>query len=92
MAAVPMEQLPSMLVQLAALQSAMAARLALRPTLPASQTSGAPRLVTAKQLATDLSFRLDRVYELARTGRIPSIRIGRAMRFNLEAVLQALAS
>jgi excisionase family DNA binding protein len=49
-------------------------------------------LVTAKEVAAACSLRIDRVYELARTGRIPSIHVGkRAMRFDIDAVREALA-
>jgi excisionase family DNA binding protein len=91
-ASVPIEQVLPMVIHLSALQAALAARLAVPPSLPESKTSDAYRLVTANELATILSFRLDRVYELARTRRIPSVRIGRTMRFDVEAVRRALAS
>ena len=89
---VPVEQVPPLLIHLSALQTALAARLAVHPTPTESQKSSASHLVTAKQLARDLSFRLDRVYELARTGRIPSIHVGRTVRFDVDAVRKALAS
>ena len=89
MASVPVEQMPSMLIQLAALQSALAARLAIPPAVSEPQAPG--KLVTAEVVGEAMSMRTDRVYELARTRRIPSIRIGRAMRFDLQAVRDALA-
>jgi hypothetical protein len=92
LASIPVEQVPPVLVHLSALQAALAARLASRPAPGESQGSAASRLVTAKELASDLSFCLDRVYELARTGRIPCIRIGRAKRFDVQAVRKALVS
>lgn len=90
MASVPVEQMPSMLIQLAALQSALAARLAIPPAVSEPQAPG--KLVTAEVVGEAMSMRTDRVYELARTRRIPSIRIGRAMRFDLQAVRDALSS
>lgn len=92
LASVPIEQVPPLLLHLSALQAALASRLAIQPTAPAPQEDSVSRLLTAKQLAGDLSFRLDRVYELARTGRIPSVHIGRTVRFDVEAVRRSLAS
>lgn len=45
-----------------------------------------PRLLTAKQLARQTSLPLSRVYALAREGKLPVIRLGRAMRFDPDAV------
>jgi excisionase family DNA binding protein len=39
-------------------------------------------LLTAKETAGILKVTLPRVYELARTGLIPSVRIGRQIRFH----------
>ena len=91
-ASVPPEQVLPMVVHLSALQVVLATRLVVHPTIPESQRGTASRIVTPKQLAAELVFRLDRVYELARTGVIPSIRIGRTVRFDLDAVRKALAS
>ena len=84
-----MEQMPSMLIQLAALQSALAARLA-TVEHPSSPTG---RLLTAKELAAEIRYSLDTIYDMARTGRIPvAARKGRAIRFDLLAVRRALAT
>lgn len=40
------------------------------------------RLLTAKETAEFLKVTLPRVYELARTGLIPSVRMGRQVRFH----------
>jgi excisionase family DNA binding protein len=40
------------------------------------------RLLTAKETAQLLKVTLPRVYELARTGLIPSVRMGRQVRFH----------
>src|SRR5207249_1976982 len=86
---VPVEQVPSLLVHLSALQAALAARLA-TVEHPASPTG---RLLTAKELAAAIRYSLDTVYDMARTGRIPvAARKGRAIRFDLLAVRRALAS
>ncbi len=89
MGAVPIEQVPSMLVQLAALQTALAARLALVPTMPAPPDS--PCLVTAQKVSEAFSLPVPRVYELTRTGQLPAIHIGRSVRYDLAAVRRTLA-
>jgi excisionase family DNA binding protein len=68
----------------AALQSAE------RPDTPASQPC--EDLVTAKQLAIRLNLPVSCVYEYAKTGRIPCIRMGRHVGFNLGSVLLNLQS
>src|SRR6266436_2374650 len=92
LAGVPLEEVPSLITQLAALTAALAPRLtAIAAALAARPTQ--PKFATAKEVATAFSLRLDRVYELARTRSIPSIHVGeRAMRFDIEAVRKALAS
>jgi len=69
----------------------VAARLASLTTPERPQPPG--KLVTARQLAAELSLSLDTVYEGARTGRIPvALRQGRALRFDPQAVRRTLAS
>lgn len=51
-----------------------------------------PRLMTAKEVATETGLPLARIYFLARTGEMPVIRLGRAMRFDAEAVSEWLAA
>jgi excisionase family DNA binding protein len=46
-----------------------------------------PRLVKADAVAEMLDVDRFRVYELARTGQIPAVRIGRSIRFNPERVV-----
>ncbi len=41
-----------------------------------------PRLLKAKELHDQTDLPLARIYELARTGQLPVIRLGRAMRFD----------
>lgn len=45
-------------------------------------------LVRAEVIAERLDVDRLRVYELARTGQIPSVRIGRSLRFDPDAVEQ----
>ncbi len=47
-------------------------------------------LVTAQDLARSLSLAKSAVYEYAKAGRIPSVRIGRHIRFDEIAVRKAL--
>jgi hypothetical protein len=88
---VPPEEAAAEIARLAAIQSALAARLVV--TSPRPAPSEPTKYVTAKALADALSLRVDRVYELARTGRIPCSRPGkRALRFDIEAVRKALGT
>lgn len=65
---------------------------ALQPAARSEPPAPQPRedLVTAKQLAIRLSLPVSSVYELAKAGRIPCIRVGRHVRFNVDAVLTQL--
>lgn len=49
-------------------------------------------IATAKQLARSLGISLGTVYKMVKDGRVPAIRIGtgRALRFDLDEVRQAL--
>lgn len=47
--------------------------------------------LTVKELATRLSVSEATIYRLRRGRKIPSVRVGRAVRLNYEAVLNALA-
>ena len=92
LATVPLEEVPSLITQLAALMAALAPRLTAVAAAPAARPTQ-PKWATAKEVAVAFSLRLDRVYELARTRSIPSVHVGeRAMRFDIEAVRKALAS
>ena len=57
------------------------------PIAPQASSDG---LVTAQQLATDLNVAVSAVYEHAKSGRIPSVRIGKHVRFDRSAVIAAL--
>ncbi len=45
-----------------------------------------PRLLTASEVSARTGIPLWRIYELSRTGEMPSVRIGRSYRFSAEAV------
>jgi len=47
-------------------------------------------LITAEELAIKLKLNLQTVYKLAREGKIPSVRIGGAVRFDEEEVVNFL--
>jgi excisionase family DNA binding protein len=65
---------------------------ALRP-IGASVADAEPtELVTAKALAHQLSLPVSCIYEKARARAIPSVRVGKHVRFNRAAVLAALAT
>ena len=47
-------------------------------------------LVTAEELAATLNVSRSTIYHLTQAGRIPHYKTGRLVRFNLDAVLNAL--
>jgi excisionase family DNA binding protein len=49
-----------------------------------------PRLAKAKEVAAATGLPLARIYELARLNQMPVIRLGRAMRFDVQAVAEWL--
>lgn len=49
-------------------------------------TATLPRLLTAHDVADQTGLSLQRVYELSRKGVMPSIRFGRALRFDPSAI------
>jgi excisionase family DNA binding protein len=66
---------------------------ALRPIAapePSAPATAATELVTAKALATTLSLPVSCLYEYAKAGRIPSVRVGKHVRFNASQVLATL--
>lgn len=61
-------------------------------TLLSRLAVGERMLLTAAEVASALSVSRARVYDLARTGMIPSVRLGRSVRFgvaDIEWLLQA---
>jgi excisionase family DNA binding protein len=68
---------------------------ALRPIAvpePPALTAEGVELITAKALAAVLSLPVSCLYEYAKAGRIPSVRVGKHVRFNTVHVLAALRS
>lgn len=56
-----------------------------------SHGTSAPALMNADELAAALGIPKRAVYTLARENRIPTVRIGRRVRFDVRAVVEALA-
>jgi excisionase family DNA binding protein len=55
-------------------------------------TAEVQHLMTAKELADVLNVSRQHVYELAALGEIPSLRLGRSVRFELNAVLAKVSN
>jgi excisionase family DNA binding protein len=56
----------------------------------AAPAAPADTLVNAKAISASLNLPVSCVYEYAKAGRIPSVRVGRHVRFNQSQVLSAL--
>lgn len=82
MAEVPPEAVPPLMAQCAALQSALAARLASVPPNGngKAEAAGQDRLLTVPEVADLLRVPKGHVYELTRTGKMPAVRFGRHIR------------
>lgn len=50
-----------------------------------------PRLVSAGELARQFNVSPSRMYDLARRGLLPSVRLGRSVRFDVQAVEEFLS-
>jgi len=85
---VPPERIPHILSELANVQAALAARLAMAP--PAAPAPA--DLVDAPALAKRLGVPESHVRTLQRAGAIPSRRIGKYVRFNVVDVEAALTA
>ena len=83
---VPPIAVPGLLVQTAAVQAALAARFVAVPAPSPLPRGGPEGLLAAPEVAKRLGVPLARVYELARTGTLPSVRFGRGVRFDPEAL------
>lgn len=71
--------------------AAAQARLLARLTMPAPTPATGSTSMTARQLADVFEVPVSQIYEQARQGRIPCVRLGKYRRFDLAAVRQALA-
>jgi excisionase family DNA binding protein len=91
--ALPPAEIPRLIGDAEALKARLWARLqecsASVTAAPLSQQgNGLHRLLTAGQAAERLDVTLARLYELARTGTLPAVRIGRQIRFSPETLAQ----
>lgn len=89
--AVPPADIPRLIGDAEALKARLWARLqecsAPVAAIPPSRNgNGSHRLLTASQAAERLDVTLARLYELARTGTLPAVRIGRQIRFSPEVL------
>jgi hypothetical protein len=75
-----------------AILAAVAARLAQSkpPAVPAADSNSSPKLVDAATLAEALQLPKSWLMSMARQHLIPSVRAGKYVRFNIEAVAEAL--
>ena len=84
---VPAEAIPALLAQIAAVQSALAARL-LSPFVDRPHNSGnsgtdcghTDQLLTVAEASSLLAFKPAYLYELVRQGRFPAVRQGKYIR------------
>src|SRR5207247_1704810 len=86
------DELAAILARVAAHLAELGAAARLAQPEPASSAAVDPTttLSTAPEVAASLKVPVARVYEMARTHTIPSVRIGRAVRFDLAAVRRSL--
>ena len=59
-------------------------------TVPEEELQAAPEFLTARQVADLLQLNHKTVYDLARRGEIPSIKVGGSRRFPRRKLLEAL--
>jgi excisionase family DNA binding protein len=85
----PAEQLPALIGALEGLKAAAWQRM--MAPVPVAQPAADRAGMTADELAHVFSVPKSFFYELARRKRIPCIRFGKYVRFNRDAVEQALA-
>lgn len=64
--------------------------LAPRPIESVPRTESTVSLVTAKQLASEFNLAVSCIYEYAKAGRIPCVRVGKHVRFDKHQVRAAL--
>jgi excisionase family DNA binding protein len=82
LAQVPPEEIPAMMAQLAAIQSALAVRLheSTNSLSESAPTSEPDRAITVEEAADRLTFTAQYVYELIKRGQLPAIRTGKYVR------------
>jgi excisionase family DNA binding protein len=91
---IPPAEIPGALIQLAAWQSQLAARLvaaSVERDEPRPADREPARLMTAAEVSERLGFKKGYVYELARAGKIKSLRQGKYTRFTEAALSEYIA-
>jgi excisionase family DNA binding protein len=73
-----------------AFEAALVAGAELEPTKASSVATAGPRLLTSEQLSDQLNIPPTWLEEAARRDELPSVRIGKYVRFDLEEVLACL--
>jgi excisionase family DNA binding protein len=76
---IPVEQIPALLGQLEEYQAALWLRMVVTPKLTLVLPSSAP-LLTVAHVAERLGLTQARVYQLIRTGELPSVAVGKKYR------------
>lgn len=79
---VPREEIPQLIADLAHVQAALMARLA---------TPELGNILTAQEVAERFQLSVQKVYEMARTGEIPSRKMGGLVRFSERELTQWFA-
>jgi excisionase family DNA binding protein len=87
-ASLPLDCVPAAIAALAALQAVLAARMLGHENNASSNVPS--ELIDAPALAARLGVAVSNVRSAARAGKIPSVRIGRYVRFDAAAVTQSL--
>ena len=62
----------------------------IREEVEAALRAEPDQLLTAEELAEQLKVPVSWVYEQSRQGKIPTVRVGRYVRFSLEQILESL--
>ncbi len=83
-------ELPALIAMLASATAHAQLRLSTPP--PPLRSEAGPELHDASEIARRLGVPEHFVYESARRGRLPSVRVGRYVRFRLEEVRAAIAA
>ena len=87
---VPVEQIPALLVKLAAAQATLQTRL-LMHGVQGHKDEGHETLLEAKDVAAWLGVKEDYVRDLGRKGEIPTVKIGKYVRFERDSIRQWIA-
>jgi excisionase family DNA binding protein len=82
---VPVERIPALLVELAAAQANLQARL-LMHRAPGAGNESTETLLEAKDVAEWLGVKEDYVRDLGRRGEIPTVKIGKYVRFERASI------